>query len=95
MCQNNKWTQTFYGKVHPTARAAAAAFNVLGNASELLEQADPTAPWKQRIITVTHPFFHPEIRALFLITDNVAMDFAHTLLDLNVLKLQVSNFNGN
>lgn len=95
MCQNNKRTQTFYGKVHPTARAAAAAFNVLENAPELLEQADPTTPWNQHIITVTHPFFYPKIRAFFLITDNVATAVAHKQLDSNVLKPQVSNFNEN
>lgn len=81
--------------MHPAARAAAAAFNGVGNVSEMLEQADPAAPWNQNIITVTHPFSYPKIRAFLLITDSVAMAFAHKLLDLNVLKLQVSNFNGN
>lgn len=74
--------------MHLTARAAAAAFYVLENALELLEQADPTTPWNQHIITVTHPFFfYPMIRAFFLITDNVAMAIAYKLPDLTVLKV--------
>lgn len=65
--------------MHPTARAAATAYNVLENASELLEQADPNSLKPAYYYTDSSPCLLPEIRTFFFITEHIAMAIAHQL----------------